>query len=101
MNESVQDFYTRFMRTYESIPADVKPPPGAAKLHYAYAFDSEFTLLLRERRSTSLENVMQDTIEVDVNLSASNKTKQGGESRRVKEEAQASTSQSNTDAKMD
>ena len=80
------------MRTYESIPANVKPPPGAAKLHYADAFDSEFTLLLRERRSTSLENMMQDTIEVEVNLSASNKTKQRGDSRRVKEEAQASTS---------
>ena len=53
-NESVQDFSARFMRTYESIPADVKTPPGAAKLHYADAFDSEFTLLLRERRSTSL-----------------------------------------------
>ena len=42
------------MRTYESIPTDVKPPLGVAKLHYAYAFDSEFTLLLRERISTSL-----------------------------------------------
>ena len=58
MNEYVQDFYARFMRTYESIPVDVKPPPGAAKLHYADAFDREFTLLLRERRSTSLENMM-------------------------------------------
>ena len=63
--------------------------------------DSEFTLLLRERRSTSLENMMQDAIEVEVNLSASNKTKQRGECRRVKEEAQASTSQSSIDAKMD
>ena len=44
---------------------------------------------------------MQDAIEVDVNLSASNKTKQRGDSRRVKEEAQASTSQSNIDEKMD
>jgi hypothetical protein len=43
----VQDFSTRFMRTYDSIPTDVKPPPGAAKLHYDDAFSSEFTLLLR------------------------------------------------------
>ena len=92
MNESIQDFSARFMRTYESILADVKPPPGAAKLHYADAFDSEFTLLLREIRSTSLENMMQDAIEVEVNLSTSNKTKQRGDNRRIKEEAQASTS---------
>jgi hypothetical protein len=101
MNESVQDFSARFMRTYEFILADVKPPPGAAKLHYADAFDSEFTLLLRERRCTSLENMMHDAIEVEVNLSTSNKTKQRGDSRRVKEEAQGSTSQSSTNAKMD
>ena len=62
MNEFVQDFSARFRRTYESIPADVKLPRGVAKLHYAYAFDSEFTLLLRERRSTSLDNMMQDAI---------------------------------------
>ena len=62
MNESVQDFSVIFMRTYESILVDVKPPPGAAKLHYADHFDSEFTFLLRERRSTSLENMMQDAI---------------------------------------
>ena len=39
--------------------------------------------------------MMQDAIEVEVNLSTFNKTKQRGDSRRVKEEAQAS------DAKMD
>ena len=99
-NESVQHFSSGFIRTYESIPTDVKPSPRATKLHYANSFVSEFTLLLRERRSTSLENMMEDVIEVEVNLLASNKTKQKGESRRVKEYAQASTSKSSTDAKM-
>lgn len=89
------------MRTYESIPADVKPPSEATKLHYADSFDSEFALLLRETRSASLENMIQDSIEVEVNLSDSNKTKQRGDDSRVKEEAQASTFQSSTDAKMD
>ena len=101
MNESVQNFSARFMRTYESILVDLKPPSGAVKLHYGDAFDSEFTLLLREKRSTSLENMMDDSIEVEVNLLASNKIKQKLESRRVKEEAQTSTSQSSTDVKMD
>lgn len=97
----MQDFSTRFMRTYDSIPADVKPPPSATKLHYADAFSSEFTLLLRERRSVSLIDMMDDAIEVEVNLLASNKTKQKNETRRVKEEEpQASTSRSNLDAKF-
>ena len=80
------------MRTYESIPPDVKPPPRATKLYYADAFDSEFTLLLRERISISLTDMMDDAIEVEVNLLASNKTKKKNENTRVKEEAQASTS---------
>ena len=72
------------METYESILADVNPPPRAAKLHYVDAFSSEFTLLLRERRSISLTNMMDDAIEVEVNLSTSNKTKQKYEPIRVK-----------------
>ena len=56
--EFVQDFSTRFMRTYDSIPVDVKPPPSASKLHYADAFSSEFTLLLRERRYVTLDDMI-------------------------------------------
>ena len=63
------------MKTYDSIPADVNPPLGVSMLHYVDAFSIEFTLLLRERRSISLTNMMDDAIEVEVNLSISNKTK--------------------------
>ena len=63
------------MRTYDAIPVDVKPLPGATKLHYVDAFSSEFTLLLRERRYVSLTDMMYDAIVVEVNLTASNKTK--------------------------
>ena len=91
--EFVQDFFTRFMRTYDSIHVDVKPPLGASNIHYVDAFSSEFTLLLRKRRYVSLTNMMNDAIEVEVNLSTSNKTKQKNETRRVKEEEpQTSTS---------
>ena len=72
------------MRTYESIPVDVKPPPSVSNLHYADAFSSEFSLLLRERRFVSLTNIMDDALEVKVNLLASNKTKQKNETTRVK-----------------
>ena len=63
------------MRTYDSIPIDFKPPLGVAKLHYVDAFRSDFTLLLREIRYVSLTDMMDDAIEVEVNLLASNKTK--------------------------
>ena len=84
-----------------TIPINVKPPPGAAKLHYVDAFSSDFTLLLREIRFVSLADMMDDAIEVEVNLSASNNSKQRNKTRKVKqEEPQASTSQSSSDAKF-
>lgn len=58
------------MRFYDSILTHVKPSPGAAQLHYADAFDSDFALTLRERRSTSLVDTMNDAIEAEVNLMA-------------------------------
>lgn len=91
----MQDFSTIFMRTYDSILADVKPPLCVAKLHYVDAFTSELTLILRERRYVFLTNMIEDAIEVEVNLTTSNKTKQRNETIRVKkEEPQAFTSQS-------
>ena len=98
----MKEFSYRFKKTYDAIPIDVKPPSGAAKLHYVDAFSSEFTLFLRERRFVSLEDMMEDATEVEVNLSASHKNKQRHETKRVKdEEPQASTSSSNSDAKHD
>ena len=46
-----------------------------AKLHYAEAFEDDFTLLLRERRSPTLVDMMNDAIEVEVNMMASKKGK--------------------------
>jgi hypothetical protein len=57
------------MKVYNSIPNQVKPSLGASQLHYTDAFKSKFTLLLRERRSTSLNDMMNDAIEVKLHLS--------------------------------
>ena len=48
--ESFHEFSSRFMRAYNSIANDIKPSPGAGKLHYVEAFDNDFSLLLRERK---------------------------------------------------
>ena len=40
--EFFHEFSSRFMRVYNSIPVDIKPLVGAAKLHYVDAFESEF-----------------------------------------------------------
>ena len=74
--ESVHEFSSRFMRVYNSIPADIKPSVGAAKLHYAEAFDNDFALLLRERKSTSLHVMFTNALEVEANMMACGKIKQ-------------------------
>jgi hypothetical protein len=76
LEEIVQEFSAHFLKVYNSIPAEVKPPPGATQLRYADSFDNDFSLLLRERRSTNLDAIMSNTIEVEVNMMASGKIKQ-------------------------
>ena len=52
------------MKVYNSIPSQFNPPPDSSQLQYVEAFDSDFTLLLSERISASLANMMNDVIEV-------------------------------------
>jgi hypothetical protein len=74
-DEIVQEFSSRFMKVYNSIPTEVKPPPKVSQLRYVDSFESDFDFLLRERISTSLDDMMSDAIEVEVNLMASGKIK--------------------------
>ena len=46
--EYVHEFSSSFMSVYNSIRIDIKPLVGASKLHYVHAFESDFSLLLRE-----------------------------------------------------
>ena len=55
---------------YSRIPAEIKPTETAAKLTYANSFDHEFSLLLRERKSVSLQNMQNATLEVESNMLA-------------------------------
>jgi hypothetical protein len=94
-DEIVQEFSAKFMNFYHTIPIEVKPPPRVAQLRYVDSFESDFALLLRERRSTTLDDMMIDVIEVEVNLMASGKMKAnaGKDTKRAQDKAQPSTSQ--------
>lgn len=87
------------MRSYDSITTHVKPPPGATQLHYVDAFDSDFSLTLRERRLANLPYMMNDAIEAGVNLTTSGKMKQklDFERKKVRDGAQPSSSHSSYD----
>ena len=73
--ESLHEFSNIFIRVYNSIISNIKPLEGAAKLHYADSFDSDFALLLRERKSPSFPSMFKDSLEVEENLMALGKMK--------------------------
>ena len=88
-DESIKSLSSRFNTIYNSLPADCKPPEGMAKLHFAEAFDDEFALFLRERRYASLEDMMFDAIEVEINMMSSKRGRykvEAKETRKSKEE---------------
>ena len=55
--EYLPNFNKRFNRMYSKMPAEVKPTLTSAKLTYANDFDSNFCLLLRERRCATLADM--------------------------------------------
>ena len=74
--EAVGDFSKIFNKMYSKIPAEIKPTKTATKLAYANSFNPEFSLLLRERKSESLQNMQSAALEVESNILASNRLKE-------------------------
>jgi hypothetical protein len=66
--ETVQQFSARFNELYHSIPVDVRPPLGLAKLHFPDAFDPEMAFQLRERNTARLEEMQSIAVDVETNL---------------------------------
>ena len=83
---------------YGKIPAEIKPSDASAKITYSDAFDLDFCLLLRERRSPTLSLMQDAALEVESNILASQKWKGDSDRRRPKNEASSS---SNADPKLD
>ena len=52
--ESVSNFTKRFNNMYSKIPTEIKPTDTSARITYANSFDSEFCLIIKERRYVSL-----------------------------------------------
>ena len=60
---------------FSKIPTEIKPTDTSTKITYANAFDFDFYLLLRERRSASMSLMQDDSLEVESNIIASQKVK--------------------------
>ena len=60
---------------YSKIPTEINPTDTSARITYANAFESDFYLLLRERRSASLSLMQDVSLEVESNIVVSQKVK--------------------------
>ena len=79
--ETIIDFSKHFIKMYRNILAEINPSETSTKLTYANSFGYEFSLLLRERRSISLLNMKETTLEVESNMLESRKIKYKSESQ--------------------
>jgi ribonuclease HI len=92
--ESVSDFIKRFNKMFGKIPAEIKPSDASAKITFSAAFDAEFCLILRERRSATLALMQDAALEVESNITASQKLK--GRAEKKKSVVESSSSSSNS-----
>jgi hypothetical protein len=94
--ETVQHFSSRFNRVYNSMPADIRPPPGSTLLRYPDSFDPEMAFQLRERNTTTLKEMQDSAISVEANLLIK-RSKLEAEDRKNKEKEQLKSSEAKLD----
>jgi hypothetical protein len=101
--ESISDFIKRFNKMYSTIPYEIKPTKASAKITYANAFDAEFSLLLRERISTTFLSMQKEAIEVESNILASDRlnTRSNKYKKKQREDSHASSNSATSDPKLD
>jgi len=68
--ESILDFTKRFSNIYNKIPTTIKPSHPIIEVTYANAFESDFSLLLREIWSRTLVGMQDDAIDIEANMNA-------------------------------
>jgi hypothetical protein len=88
---------------YGRIPNEIKPTEGSAKITYSNAFDAYFSLLLRERRSTTLLSMQEATIEVESNILALERlnTRSDKDKKKHREYSLSSSNPATSDPKLD
>jgi hypothetical protein len=101
--ESILNFTKRFNNMYCRILYEIKPTESSSKITYANAFYVEFSLLLREIRSTTLLPMQEATIMVDSNILASDrlKTRSEKDKKKQREDTPSSSNPTTFDPKLD
>lgn len=100
--ESVSDFSKRFNKMYSKIPTEIKLTEASTKITYAGAFDPNFCLSLRERRSAKLSQIKDNVLEVESNILVANRIRGVIDGEKRKQKADVCTlGTSDIDPKLD
>ena len=87
---------------YSKIPIEIKPIEASTKITYVGAFDPDFCLLLRERRSATLTQMQDNALEVESNVSVADRLRGGIDKEKRKKKTEVSTlGTSDIDPKLD
>jgi hypothetical protein len=70
-DEALLVFNRRFYNTYHDMPLEIQPTETVAMVYYVMGLHSELSLLLLERKSSSLRQLFEDAEEVEENICAS------------------------------
>jgi hypothetical protein len=96
--ETVQDYCTRFNNLYNVILTEIKPPQSLALIKFPDGFDADMSYQLRERKSTTLEDMQKSAMSVEANLLAKRARQRSERRVTIKEEPFTSTSDSKLDS---
>lgn len=103
--ELVYDFNKRFNKLYHKMPLDCKPLVATTKSRFSKAFEDEFSVMLRERTSRTLEDMKTNAIKVEENRAALATLKIKEEKAQIKlkssQEASTSSKTKIEDSKID
>jgi hypothetical protein len=76
-NETLPIFNRRFCSIYHGMPLEIRPTETAAMIYYVMGLHSELSLLLLERKSSSLSSLFEDALEVEENIMLPGGSKSG------------------------
>jgi len=82
-NETVQRFSNRFNQIYHSMSLNIRPPPDLALLHYPRAFDPEIEFRLRERNPSTMKQMQDMAMDVEVNLKMRDKKRKAEQEQKL------------------
>jgi hypothetical protein len=72
-DETVTKFNRRFENSYHNFPVDIQPSEVVTKVYYAIAHHPDLAFYLRERKSSTLQQMFIDVEEIENNLWACGK----------------------------